>query len=84
MSRAERKAALVRLAARTVAIPIARALPTKGSACFDGQPEVCGGIPGVVEGLSALMNADEIGLDDDICVDEREAISASRELCARG
>lgn len=63
---------------------IARALPTKGSACFDGQPEVCGGIPGVVEGLSALMNADEIGLDDDIRVDEREAIAASRELCGRG
>ena len=63
---------------------IARALPTKGSACFDGQPEVCGGIPGVVEGLSALMNAEEIGLDEDIRVDEREAIAASRELCARG
>ncbi|MGE0399432.1 MAG: PLP-dependent cysteine synthase family protein [Kofleriaceae bacterium] len=63
---------------------IARALPTKGSACFDGQPEVCGGIPGVVEGLSGLMNADEIGLDEDIRVDEREAIAASRELCARG
>jgi cysteine synthase A len=63
---------------------IARALPTKGSACFDGQPEICGGIPGVVEGLSALMNADEIGLDEDICVDEREAIAASRELCGRG
>lgn len=63
---------------------IAKALPTKGSACFDGQPEVCGGIPGVVEGLSGLMNADEIGLDEDIRVDEREAIAASRELCARG
>ncbi|MFN0250009.1 MAG: PLP-dependent cysteine synthase family protein [Kofleriaceae bacterium] len=63
---------------------IARALPTKGSACFDGQPEVCGGIPGVVEGLSALMNPNEIGLDEDICIDEREAIAASRELCGRG
>jgi cysteine synthase A len=63
---------------------IAKALPTKGSACFDGQPEVCGGIPGVVEGLSGLMNADEIGLDEDIRIDEREAIAASRELCARG
>jgi cysteine synthase A len=63
---------------------IAKALPTKGSACFVGQPEVCGGIPGVVEGLSSLMNADEIGLDEDICIDEREAIAASRELCARG
>lgn len=63
---------------------IARAIPTKGSVCFAGQPEVCGGIPGVVEGLSSLLDAAEIGLDEDICVDEHDAIAASRELCARG
>ncbi len=63
---------------------IARAVPEKGSACFAGQPEICGGIPGVVEGLSSLINAEEIGFDEDIKVDEREAIAASRELCHRG
>jgi cysteine synthase A len=63
---------------------IARAVPEKGSACFAGQPEVCGGIPGIVEGLSTLMDAAEIGLDEDIKIDEREAIAASRELCQLG
>ena len=63
---------------------IARAMPTKGSACFQGQPEVCGGIPGVIEGLSTIMDPVEIGLDVDICVDEHDAIAACRELCARG
>ncbi|MBA3464897.1 MAG: cysteine synthase family protein [Deltaproteobacteria bacterium] len=63
---------------------IARAVPEKGSACFAGQPEVCGGIPGIVEGLSTLMDATEIGLDEDIKIDEREAIAATRELCQRG
>ena len=63
---------------------IARAVPEKGSACFAGQPEVCGGIPGIVDGLSTLIDAKEIGLDEDIKIDEREAIAASRELCQRG
>jgi cysteine synthase A len=63
---------------------IARAVPEKGSACFAGQPEVCGGIPGVVEGLSSLIDPVEIELDHDIKIDEREAIAASRELCGRG
>jgi cysteine synthase A len=62
----------------------ARAVPEKGSACFAGQPEVCGGIPGVVEGLSTILDGAEIGLDEDIKIDEREAIAASRELCQRG
>jgi cysteine synthase A len=62
----------------------ARAVPEKGSACFAGQPEICGGIPGVVEGLSTILDAAEIGLDEDIKVDERDAIAASRELCQRG
>jgi cysteine synthase A len=63
---------------------IARAVPEKGAACFSGQPEVCGGIPGVIEGLSTLMDPIEIGLDADIKIDERDAIAASRELCQRG
>ncbi len=63
---------------------MARAVPEKGAACFSGQPEVCGGIPGVIEGLSTLMDPIEIGLDEDIKIDERDAIAASRELCQRG
>ncbi len=63
---------------------IAKAIPEKGSACFSGQPEVCGGIPGVIEGLSTILDGAEIGLDDDIRIDEREALAAARELCSRG
>lgn len=63
---------------------IARAIPEKGAACFAGQPEVCGGIPGIVDGLSTLIAPAEIGLDEDIHIDERDAIAAARELCERG
>ncbi len=63
---------------------IAKAIPEKGSACFAGQPEVCGGIPGVIEGLSTILDGAEIGLDEDIRIDEREALAATRELCGRG
>ena len=64
---------------------IAKAVPEKGLAsCFAGQPEMCGGIPGVVEGLSTIMDAAEVGMDEDIRIDEREAIAATRELCKRG
>lgn len=63
---------------------LARAVPSKGAACFEGQPEVCGGIPGIVEGLSTILDGAEIGLGDDIKIDEREALAATRELCRRG
>jgi cysteine synthase A len=62
---------------------IARAIPSKGSACFAGQPEVCGGIPGIVDGLSTLLDRREVPYED-IHIDEHEAIEASRELCKRG
>jgi cysteine synthase len=62
---------------------IARAIPEKGSACFEGQPEVCGGIPGIVEGLSTILDPAEIDMQD-IKIDEREALAATRELCKRG
>jgi cysteine synthase A len=61
---------------------IARALPETGAACFAGQPEVCGGIPGIVDGLSTILEPALI--DDEIRVDERAALLAARELCARG
>ncbi|MEO8701629.1 MAG: cysteine synthase family protein [Kofleriaceae bacterium] len=62
---------------------IARAIPEKGSACFEGQPEVCGGIPGIVEGLSTILDPAEINMED-IRIDERVAIAACRELCKLG
>ncbi len=62
----------------------ARAMPAKGSVCFVGQPEICGGIPGIVEGLSTILDPLEIGLGEDVMVPESEAVAAARELCARG
>ncbi len=62
---------------------IAAAKPEKG-VCFEGQPEICGGIPGVVDGLSAILDAEKIGLDEPIRVSDWEAVSAARELCKRG
>ncbi|HEU0030680.1 MAG TPA: cysteine synthase family protein [Kofleriaceae bacterium] len=62
----------------------ARAVPTHGSTCFEGQPEVCGGIPGIVEGLSTILNPAEIGLSEDIRIDEHDAMCAARELITRG
>jgi cysteine synthase A len=61
----------------------ARALPDKGAVCFSGQPEVCGGIPGVIDGLSTILDPVEIGLED-IRIAEIDAIGACRELCRRG
>jgi cysteine synthase A len=67
---------------------VARAVPAKGTTCFEGQPEVCGGItgniPGIVEGLSTILDGEEIALGDDIRIDERDAVTATRELCRRG
>lgn len=62
---------------------VARIRPERG-VCFEGQPEVCGGIPGVVDGLSAILDEKAIDLGEDISVPDSEAILAARELCARG
>jgi cysteine synthase len=62
---------------------IARVRPERG-VCFQGEPEVCGGIPGVVEGLSTLLDEAAVGATECIWVPDSEAIRASRELCARG
>jgi cysteine synthase A len=62
---------------------IARVMPERG-VCFQGEPEVCGGIPGVVEGLSAILDEPSIGVTEPISVPDSEAIRAARELCARG
>ncbi len=63
-------------------VRVGKALPEKGSACFSGQPEICGGIPGVIEGLSTLIDPTKI--DVTLHVTEHEAIEAARELAARG
>ena len=62
---------------------IARAMPiaTFGT---DGDPEVVGGIPGIVEGMSQLLDPDAVGLDDPVLVPEREAIATAREFGRRG
>lgn len=60
---------------------VARLFPERGNS-FKGQPEVCGGIPGVVEGLSTLIDASRI--DSELRINDTEAITAARELCARG
>jgi len=62
---------------------IAPVKPEKGT-CFAGQPEVCGGIPGVVEGLSTILDTAAIGAAEPICVPDHEAIAAARELCRKG
>ena len=51
---------------------------------FAGQPEVCGGIPGIVEGFSSLLDPERISADDDIVVSDVDAVHTARELCARG
>ncbi|HVF76300.1 MAG TPA: cysteine synthase family protein [Acidimicrobiales bacterium] len=62
---------------------IAQVLPGPG-APFAGQPEVCGGIPGIVEGFSSLLDTESIGADDDIEVADADSVATARELCARG
>jgi len=62
---------------------IAAARPEKGS-CFEGHPEICGGIPGVVDGLSAILDPERIGLSPPIQVLDWEAVAAARALCRQG
>ena len=55
---------------------------------FAGQPEVCAGfshgIPGVVEGMSTLLDPASVGLGPDLDVADDLALAATRELCAAG
>jgi cysteine synthase A len=62
---------------------IARVKPEHGT-CLPGEPEICGGIPGVVDGLSTLLDAEAVRLCDEIHVDDGAAIRAARRLNARG
>jgi cysteine synthase len=62
---------------------IAQALPTV-TFTSDGDPEVVGGIPGIVEGMSRLLDPDAVGLDDSVLVPETEAMATAREFGRRG
>jgi cysteine synthase A len=66
---------------------LAAVRPTIG-ADFAGQPEICAGfsagIPGVVEGMSTLLDGDAVGLEPDIDIADDVALRATRELCGRG
>jgi cysteine synthase len=59
---------------------IARAMPT---AATEG-PQVVGGIPGVVDGMSQLLDPEAVGLDDPVLVPEQEALATAREFGRRG
>ena len=66
---------------------IAAVRPTTG-VCFAGQPEICAGfstgIPGVVEGMSTLLDPAAVGLEPDLDVADEAAMDAARELCGLG
>jgi len=62
---------------------VARAVPTATSTA-EGQPAVVGGIPGIVEGMSRLLDPDAVGLDEAVLVPEPEAMSTAREFGRRG
>jgi cysteine synthase A len=62
---------------------IAQALPV-ATYTAAGQPEVVGGVPGVVEGMSRLLDPRAVGLTEPVRVPEPEALSTAREFAARG
>lgn len=63
---------------------IARAVPTRIGGCF-GEAEICAGcVPGVVDGLSKILQPAEIELGPDVQVTEEDCLAAARELCAKG
>jgi cysteine synthase A len=62
---------------------IAQAMPT-ATFTAEGDPEVVGGIPGIVEGMSRLLDPDVVGLDDSVLVPDAEAMATAREFGRRG
>src|SRR3954451_22901137 len=62
---------------------IARAMPT-ASLTPDGDPEVVGGIPGIVDGMSRLLDPQAVGLEEAVLVPESEALATAREFGRRG
>jgi cysteine synthase A len=62
---------------------ICRAMPT-ATFTAEGGPEVVGGIPGIVDGMSQLLDPGAVGLDDTVLVPEPEAMATAREFGRRG
>ena len=62
---------------------IVEALPT-ASLTPAGDREVVGGIPGIVEGTSRLLDPEAVGLDEPVRVPEAEAMTTAREFARRG
>jgi len=62
---------------------IARAMPTP-TFTAEGDPEVVGGIPGVVDGMSRLLDPVAVGLEESVLVPEPEALATAREFGRRG
>ena len=66
---------------------IAAVRPVSGE-LLAGQPEICAafsaGIPGVVEGMSTLLDPASVGLEADLDVPDDLALDATRELCRAG
>jgi cysteine synthase A len=62
---------------------VAQALPT-ATFTAEGDPEVVGGIPGVVDGMSRLLDPGAVGLDEAVLVPEPEALATAREFGRRG
>ena len=58
----------------------------KPTATLDAEAgsAVVGGIPGVVEGMSRLLDPDAVGLADPVLVPEPEAMATAREFGRRG
>jgi cysteine synthase A len=62
---------------------IAQALPVAAPTAGGGTA-VVGGIPGIVEGMSRLLDPGAVGLDERVLVPEAEAIATAREFGRRG
>ena len=62
---------------------VAEAIPT-ATLSAAGDAEVVGGIPGVVAGLSQLLDAVAVGLSEPVLVPDSEAIATAREFGRRG
>ncbi len=62
---------------------ISQAVPT-ATVTAEGDRGVVGGIPGIVEGMSKLLDPGAVGLDGSVLVPEPEAMETAREFARRG
>jgi cysteine synthase A len=62
---------------------VARAMPT-ATPDPQGRPDLIGGIPGIVDGMSRLLEPDAVGLAEAVYVPEAEAMATAREFGRRG